>query len=101
MGKRPSVHYRNLPKWLKEWADDSMVEFMQFSEYHMRLTDSTFNSLDIWTTGKYYAKQTDYNGMIPEMKLIERGGETGVVPVHDRKELELFLHTFFYPMDLL
>lgn len=67
----------------------------------MRLMDGGMTCLDIWTTEKYWIKETNY----VEQKdpgtpsVTERGGEKGFVPSKNPALTE-FLDTIFFAVEL-
>lgn len=67
-------HNWQLPKLLATYADERGVDVIRFSPFHMRVSyDKAV--VDIWTSNKYWVKQTNYGNGI-----IERGSETGSLP---------------------
>lgn len=83
---------------LEEYAKSRTLEFNQYSPYHMRLSDSGYVCIDIWTTGKYYVKQTDYY-LVANKPITERGGEKGNIP--GGKRTYRFLDKLFFAADML
>jgi len=93
MGRRAKKkHYMGLPDKLRKYADVRALEFKQYSAYHMRLIYPDAVCLDVWTTAKYYVKETNYADM-SDNKRIERGGESGMLKLN---KLEQFLDDLFY-----
>lgn len=87
-------HIDWLPDWLKNYAEERGIEYHRYSPYHMRLIYDPVAVLDIWTTGKYYAKETNYFHGI-----IERGGETGHIPKKG-KHLKQWLDNYFFIIEI-
>lgn len=100
MGRRRQYHDTTLPAKLKRYADDHMLDFAQYSQYHLRLMDGGLTVLDIWTSGKYYIVATDYLQMCGE-GTIERAGEKGNVPSNDMLKLAAWLDKIFFPLDVM
>lgn len=94
MGKR--YHNKHLPTVLYMYANDRVLDYHRFDEYHLRLTDGGYTCLDIWTTGSYYIKETDYFAMVGTGK-IERAGEKGHIPAWDGDRLRDWLDKMFFP----
>jgi hypothetical protein len=90
-------HRNNLPALLEKYSKSRTLDFHRYSDYHMRLMDGGYITLDVWTTGKYYVLQTDYY-KLSENKIIERGGEKGFVPSDDK--LQEWLDKLFFAVDL-
>lgn len=68
-----------LAQHVHDYSLSRTMELVEFSNIHFRLTDE-YTSMDIWpTTGRYYVTKTDYVGQ--GAKIIERGGEKGVLPL--------------------
>jgi hypothetical protein len=100
MSKRKRQHDESLPTKLQKYATDYALDFHQYSEYHMRLMDGGFVTLDVWTTGRYYVLMTDYLGMLSrEQTIIERGGEKGDLPSWREGPLFTWLNKLFFPVD--
>ena len=97
MGRRRKHHYKQLPSLLEGYANKRAFRYLRFNEYHIRVSDEVYNTIDIWTTAKYYAKETNYYQMENGKGIIERQGESGIVPT-DKEELYQFLDKYFYPM---
>lgn len=86
------IHYPDLPRKLIKYANTRALEFHSYSAYHMRIIYTDFVCLDVWTTAKYYVKESNYCDMGGK-QTIERAGETGVL---DLENLEDFLDDIFY-----
>lgn len=93
---RPKSYIPGLHDRLAEYAEKRMLDFHQYSPYHMRITDGGYVILDLWTTGRYYIVMTDYylflDGAIPE-----RAGEKGSI---DTNNLWPFLDKIFFGEDM-
>lgn len=99
-----SIHYPQLPTLLHNYAEERGLEFHQYSKYHMRLIYSSYIStaahgetvvcLDVWTTAKYWVKETTYLHGI-----VERAGETGQLPVK-KKPLYAWLDKLFFILEI-
>lgn len=95
MSRRRSYHPPQLPGFLEEYAASRTFDLHQYSEYHIRIMDGGLTCIDIWTTGKYWIKETNYNGV-----LVERQGEKGMIPLK-KKPLFQFLDKIFFAIDLM
>jgi hypothetical protein len=89
-------HIAGLNDRLMEYAEKRMLDFHQYSPYHMRMMDGGFVVADFWTTGRYYIVMTDYQEML-DGNVVERQGEKGQLPLED---LWPFLDTLFYGDDM-
>lgn len=89
-------HIAGLSERLVEYAEKRVLDFHQYSPYHMRIMDGGFTVLDVWTTGRYFVLTTDYNEML-DGAVVERGGEKGWIPTDD---LWPFLDKLFYGEDM-
>lgn len=89
---KPKNHVPQLGNRVAFYAEKRMLDFHQYSLYHMRVMDGGFVVVDIWTTGRYYVVMTDYLEML-EGNVVERGGEKGQLPLDN---LEEFLDILFY-----
>lgn len=96
-----NYHYNQLESWLREYAHKNDLTFQKYSPYHMRLIDSLQTMLDVWTTGKYYVKDTNYLEIAPEVSLVERAGEKGFIETSDKKKFTRWLDKLFFPLDSL
>jgi len=92
---RRNYHPPQLPGFFQEYAKSRTFELHQYSEWHYRIIDSGVTCVDIWSTGKYWIKETNYNGV-----LVERQGEKGMIPFK-KKPLFKFLDGIFYAIDLM
>lgn len=92
MSKKQKNHVPGLPQRLVDYCENRMLDFHQYSLYHMRIMDGGFTVLDVWTTGRYYILTTDYLAMVGEG--VERGGEKGYIPTNN---LEDWLDKLFFP----
>lgn len=92
-------HIPGLIDQLTEYCEKRVLDFHQYSPYHMRIMDGGFVVLDVWTTGRYYVLMTDYLAMFDGEK-IERAGEKGWIPTGANR-LWNFLDELFYgePME--
>lgn len=97
MGRAKKEHYKQIARWLKQYAAENDLYYARYSEYHMRIAMDEVACLDAWTTGKYYVKETDYS--VFEADIIERGGETGWLEVDDERLFFSFLDKLFNPID--
>lgn len=72
-----------------------LLDFKQFSPFHMRITDGGYTILDVWTTGKYYIVRSNYHQML-DTPIVERGGEKGRLGT---TEYAIYKHLdgIFYP----
>lgn len=93
---RKNTHYDNLARLAREVANKYSLDYVKFSPYHMRISDGGYTVLDLWTTAKYYVKETSYYEAYAESGLIERGGETGLLPVK-KLELDMWIRELFFP----
>lgn len=98
MSRKKSRQVYGLGSLLRLYARNRALEFAQYSEYHMRLHDSGFTCIDIWTSGKYWVKETNYYKMT-DKPIIERGNEKGWIP-ETYPPLEKFLDKLFYAADM-
>lgn len=98
MSRRKSRQVYGLPAMVKLYARNRTLDFYRYSEYHMRLTDSGYICIDIWTSGKYWVKETNYYKMT-DKPIIERGNEKGWIP-ENYPELEKFLDKLFYAAEM-
>lgn len=89
MAKR---HINDIDITLRSYTKRRSLEFSQYSQYHMRVSDGGYIVLDVWTTGRYYILTTDYAEIAEGT--IERGGEKGFLPTNN---LDNFLDKIFYP----
>lgn len=80
MSKRQK-HYPDLPLRIKSYADSRQLDFIRFSQFHMRISDGGFTELDVWTTNRYYVVASDYAGQ-GGVDIVERGGEKGSLPIN-------------------
>lgn len=94
MSRRRKYHIPAITTTIENYAKSHMLDFHQYSEYHMRLMDGGYTVLDIWTTGRYYFLTTDYLAMIGP-GYIERGGEKGEIPTPATKMIEWLDKAFF------
>lgn len=98
------VHRDELPTTLEAYADERGLEYIRYSEYHMRIFyDRSFHgaagwrarvALDAWTSGKYWVKETNYFHGI-----IERGGEKGWLPT-GQNDLYGWLDKLFFAVEI-
>lgn len=94
---KPKNHIPGIGEKLAAYAQMRMLDFHQYSPYHMRIMDGGFVVLDVWTTGRYFIVMTDYNEMTDGNE-VERGGEKGQIPIDN---ITKFLDGIFYPgMDI-
>jgi|ERR1700761_1753364 len=87
-------HILGLVDKLHEYANSRLLDFHQYSPYHMRIMDGGFVVLDLWTTGRYYIVMTDYY-ILTDDNIVERGGEKGSLPYDN---VENFLDKIFFPI---
>jgi hypothetical protein len=99
MSRKKQWHNHELESWLSDYAEKRALDFHKYSEYHMRLMDGGYIAIDIWTTEKYWVKQTDYF-KITDKTIIERGGEKGTLP-YGKENIEEWLDKLFYAADML
>lgn len=85
-------HIPGLSEKIKDYADKRMLDFAQYSPYHMRVMDGGYVVLDVWTTGRYYIVMTDYYKMTDD-NVVERQGEKGQLPINN---LTPFLDKIFF-----
>src|SRR6476661_8702993 len=95
---KPKNHIPGLAERLANYADKRVLDFHQYSPYHMRITDSGYVILDIWTTGRYYIVMTDYYLFLDDA-IPERAGEKGSIP-YEAEKLWSFLDTIFFGADM-
>lgn len=93
---KPKSHIPGLSERLANYAEKRMLDFNQYSPYHMRITDGGYSVLDVWSTGRYYVITTDYAETL-DAAIVERGGEKGYLPVDD---LWPFLDKLFFGNDM-
>lgn len=93
MSRKLKQHFPGLIVELNRYAARRHLEFMAYSEFHMRIMDGGYTVVDVWTTGRYYILTTDYVEMVGP-GLIERGGEKGFVP---RTNINKWLDAIFFP----
>jgi hypothetical protein len=93
-------HVKGLSEQLIDYAERRVLDFHQYSPYHMRIMDGGYIVLDVWTTGRYYVLTTDYMEMTQGAVVRERGGEKGWVPTGSLKKLWSFLDALFYGEDM-
>lgn len=91
---RISKNFDRLPAMLDAYAQERGVEFHRYSKYHMRIIYDPQATVDIWTTGKYWVKETNYFHGITE-----RGGEKGWVPFK-QKHLYAWLDTLLFIVEI-
>lgn len=82
-----------LPDRLQQYAERRVLDCNRFSRYHMRIDDGGYIEVDVWTTGKYHIRKTDYRTMMGK-SYIERNNETGTLPLD---HLEAYLDKIFFP----
>lgn len=101
MGRDKNVHYRDLPEMLASYSSERSLDYNRYSDYHMRIMDGGFTTLDIWTTARYYVLSTDYNEQKADKKMlvIERGGEKGFIPTTS-PELDNWLDKLFFATEI-
>lgn len=90
-------HIPGLVDELQGYAEDRMLDFHQYSPYHLRIMDGGFVILDAWTTGRYYVVMTDYKSLL-NYTVAERQGEKGQLP---SDKLWIFLDGLFYGQDVI
>lgn len=93
---KPKNHIPELVDRLSNYAERRVLDFSQYSPYHMRIMDGGYVILDVWTTGRYYVVMTDYQEMT-DGNVRERGGEKGQIPL---KDLWPFLDKLFFGEDM-
>lgn len=89
-------HIDGLSERLAQYAERRILDFMQYSPYHIRMMDGGFVVVDMWTTGRYYVVMTDYLEMT-DGNVVERQGEKGQLPVDN---LWPFLDKLFFGEDM-
>lgn len=85
-----------LSERLVNYAEKRVLDFHQYSPYHMRIMDGGYVAIDVWTTGRYYILMTDYLEMFGP-GIVERGGEKGFI---DTTNLWPFLDKIFFGEDM-
>lgn len=90
---KPKNHIPGIVETLRDYASKRMLDFHQYSPYHMRIMDGGYVVVDVWTTGRYFIVMTDYAEMT-DNNIVERQGEKGQLPVND---IENFLDKIFFP----
>jgi hypothetical protein len=67
----------------------------------MRVMDSGFTVVDVWTSSRYYVLTTDYNEqkIDKSIRVIERGGEKGFIPT-TKTELTYWLDRLFFVTEI-
>lgn len=98
MTRRKKQHYHQLPVLLAQYAKDRTLDFGLYSEFHMRIMDGGYITLDVWTTGRYFVLQTDY-AELTDKNIVERGGEKGSLPSMDKTKLYDWLDDLFFAAD--
>jgi hypothetical protein len=83
----------DIPQLLTDYTNSRTLDLKRYSEYHFRIFD-TAATLDVWTTGKYYIRESNYGHGI-----IERGGEKGHIPRKRKKAYE-HLDRIFYAVEI-
>ena len=97
MARRKKPQHEWIVAFLKEYSDSRLLEGKYFQPYHLRVYDAWGTCLDMWKSGKYWIKSSDYsrgNGIV-----VERGGEAGQWPL-DKKRLTKFLDGVFFAPDI-
>jgi hypothetical protein len=128
MSRRKNTQYPWLKPALIEYTNDRNLDLEIYSEYHMRVMDGGFTTIDLWTTGRYYVLHTDYSAQMPKAEIpggvlsidmndperlkkhkldvsgrprfLERGGEKGMLPLEVEPELYDWLDKLFYAVDM-
>lgn len=96
--RRPQVY--GLPAMLKLYARSRTLDFHRYSEYHMRIIDSGYTCIDVWTSGKYWVKETNYYQQVAEgHSIVERGNEKGWIP-ENYPQLQKFLDKLFFAAEM-
>ena len=95
MGK-PKYHIPGFAEKISNYAEKRMLDFVQFSPFHMRVSDGGYTTLDVWSTGRYYIVTTDYAEMY-DSAIVERQGEKGNIPVDN---LWPFMDGIFFGADM-
>lgn len=95
---RRKFHDTSLPSKLNRYAEERSLDFHQYNQYHMRLMDGGYTTLDIWTTGRYYILSTDFHELGAE-GMVERGGEKGNLPSNDMLKLATWLDKLFFAVE--
>lgn len=87
-GGLPTQNMRNV----RDYCASRTLDLFEFDNgRHMRVNDGNLTIVDIWpSTGKYWVKETNYEGAA-----IERGGETGFIPVAKEAVFEHLDEIFF------
>lgn len=84
-------HNWQLPELLEKYANERGVEFKRFSPFHMRISYGDTCTVDIWTSNKYWVKESNYLHGITE-----RGGEKGELP----KDIYDFLDKLLFAVEI-
>jgi len=95
MGK-PKYHIPGFSERIADYAEKRVLDFVQFSPYHMRVSDGGYTAMDLWTTGRYFIVMTDYQETM-DGNVAERQGEKGNLPIDN---LWPFLDTVFFGADM-
>lgn len=95
---RSSNRSMSLPGMLQKYANSRAFEYFRYSEYHMRIIDDGYTTIDVWTTEKYWVKETNYHKQ-SDRGIVERAGEKGYVPTN-YKYLEKFLDKLFFAAEM-
>lgn len=93
---RQKNHISGLSERLTNYAEKRLLDFHQYSPYHMRITDGGYVIVDVWTTGRYFVVMTDYYLFLDGV-VAERAGEKGTLPLDT---LWPFLDTLFFGADM-
>lgn len=85
MARKRKTHNWELPAALESYAQERGIEYTRFSPFHMRISYDRA-VVDIWTSNRYWVKETDYGTGI-----VERGGEKGELPSNTSDFLDKLL----------
>lgn len=91
---RRKKHRPGFEDLLRRYADSRLLDIDVLAGGQLRITDSGYIKIDVWTTGKYHIVQ-DNSHEITECHVISRQTERGTLPV-ERVEVGRFLDKLFF-----
>jgi len=99
MSRHKKQHWPELRELLQRYCLSRKLDFYAYGAYHMKIRDSGFTCISIWTTGKYFVEETNYSEIAGE-RSYERTDERGKLP-RDKKKLGRWLDGLFYGADMV